>query len=171
MTRFSPYRPSPHSTSHSNGPSCFGKKCPRFLALIDSERVIGRRREVAMTNSKRIAGLVGPSLVALTLTELINLDIWTQTPAVVVYLSGTLLFVAGLSIVRVHNHWTTCWPVLVTIIGWFALLAGLARMMAPEFAQRLVQHTTTPYPWIFAMLAIGGVLTVKAYRGAGTAEE
>ena len=124
-----------------------------------------------MTNSKRIAGLVGPSLVALTLTELLNLDIWTHTPAVVVYLSGTLLFVAGLSIVRVHNHWTTRWPVLVTIIGWFALLAGLARMMAPEFAQRLVQHTTTPYPWIFAMLAIGSVLTIKAYRGAGTAEE
>lgn len=68
-----------------------------------------------MTNSKRIAGLVGPSLAALTLTELINLDIWTHTPAVVVYLSGTLLFVAGLSIVRVHNHWTTRWPVLVTI--------------------------------------------------------
>lgn len=123
-----------------------------------------------MTNSVRIAGLVGPFLVALTLTELINLDIWAHTPAVVVYLSGTLLFVAGLSIVRVHNHWTTRWPVLVTI-GWFALLAGLARMMAPEFAQRLVEHTTTPYPWILAMLAIGSVLTVKAYRGAGTTEE
>lgn len=52
-----------------------------------------------------------------------------------------------------------------------ALLAGLANMMASEFAQRLVQHTTTPYPWILAMLAIGSVLTVKAYRGADTTEE
>lgn len=124
-----------------------------------------------MTNSKRIAGLLGPSLIALTLTESINLDIWTHTPAAVVYLSGTLLFVAGLSIVRVHNHWTARWPVLVTVIGWFALLAGLARMMAPELAQQLVQHTTTPYPWIFALLAIGSVLTFKAYGGAATPEE
>jgi len=30
------------------------------------------------------------------------------------YLSGTLMFVAGLAIIRVHNVWTRNWTVLVT---------------------------------------------------------
>jgi hypothetical protein len=48
-----------------------------------------------------------------------------------VYLSGTLLFVAGLAIVRAHNSWTPGWPVLITLVGWIAMLAGLGRMAAP----------------------------------------
>ena len=66
-----------------------------------------------MANSRHIARLLGPTLLALTLTESINLDIWTETPLPVVYISGTLLFVSGLSIIRAHNHWTASWPVLV----------------------------------------------------------
>lgn len=124
-----------------------------------------------MANSRHIARLLGPTLLALTLTESINLDIWTETPLPVVYISGTLLFVSGLSIIRAHNHWTASWPVLVTIIGWFALLAGLFRMLVPEFSLRLVQQTTTPYPWILVLLAIGSVLTFKAYCREGTKEK
>src|SRR5690242_14183385 len=33
-----------------------------------------------------------------------------------------LLFVAGLAIVRVHNVWVGGWPVLVTVLGWVAVL-------------------------------------------------
>jgi hypothetical protein len=44
-------------------------------------------------------------------------------------LSGILLFVAGLAIVRAHNVWAGGWPVLVTAIGWLILLGGLARML------------------------------------------
>lgn len=116
-----------------------------------------------MTNSKQIAGLLGPTLIALTLTESINLDIWTNTPTPVVYLSGALLFVAGLSIIHVHNRWTGSWPVLVTLIGWLAMLGGLIRMIAPGFAQRLVQTTTALYPWLMMGLAVGIFLTFKAY--------
>ena len=67
-----------------------------------------------MANSKHIAGLLGPILIAISITESINLDIFANTSAHLVYLNGTLLFVAGLAIVRGHNQWTTRWPVLVT---------------------------------------------------------
>lgn len=62
--------------------------------------------EVEMTNSKRIAGLLGPTLIAVTISEseFINPHLYEHQIAPVVYLSGTLLFVAGLSIVRVHNR-------------------------------------------------------------------
>ena len=116
-----------------------------------------------MTNSKQIAGLLGPTLIALALSESINLDIWSTITAPVVYLNGTLLFVAGLSIVRVHNRWTGGWPVLVTLIGWLVLLGGLIRMVAPVFAQRLVQDTTHVFVLLLVLLAIGMFLTFKAY--------
>jgi uncharacterized membrane protein HdeD (DUF308 family) len=54
----------------------------------------------------------------------------SQDPALIL-VSGILLFIAGLAIVRIHNFWTSGWPVLVTIIGWLAVLGGLARILFP----------------------------------------
>jgi hypothetical protein len=125
---------------------------------------------VKMTTSRRIAGLLGPALIAITISESMNLRIWTTSSepsisnlAPVVYLNGTLLFVAGLSIVRAHNRWTGGWPVLVTLMGWLFLLGGLIRMFAPVSAQRSVQDTTVVLAGIVVLLAIGILLTVKAY--------
>ena len=119
---------------------------------------------MAVANSKHIAGLLGPTLIAISITESMNLDIFANTSAHLVYLNGTLLFVAGLSIVRVHNHWTTRWPVLVTIIGWCALLAGLGRMIAPVSSQQAGQHPTAVLALTFVLLVIGIFLTFEAYR-------
>lgn len=117
-----------------------------------------------MTTSIHIAGLLGPTLIALAITESINLDIWTNVPAPFVYLNGTLLFVAGLSIVRVHNYWRRGWPLLITLIGWFLIIGGLARMMAPGFVQqRTEQHTTAVDALLIVPLALGMYLTYKAY--------
>lgn len=114
-----------------------------------------------MSNSKKIAGLIGPSLIALTTSEVINLHIWAINIPAVTYLNGTLLFVAGLSIVRVHNRWTGGWPVLVTLAGWFVILGGLFRMFFPE-AQQLAENIPS-YAVIMVIFAIGIFLTFKAY--------
>jgi hypothetical protein len=119
--------------------------------------------EVEMTNSKRFAGLLGPTLIAIAISEVMNLRIWTNVPAYFVYLNGALLFVAGLSIVRDHNRWKGGWPVLVTLIGWFLILGGLVRMFAPVFAQREVQNATALFAGLIVLLAIGAFLTFKAY--------
>ena len=116
-----------------------------------------------MANSKHIAGLLGPALMAISITESMNLDIFANTSAHLVYLNGTLLFVAGLSIIRVHNCWMVSWPILVTVIGWFALLAGLVRMIDPVSAQQAGQHTTAVLALTFVLLVIGILLTFKAY--------
>ena len=119
-----------------------------------------------MTNSTRIARLLGPALIAMTITEWLNLDVFTAAigPSFAphVYLNGTLLFVAGLAIIRAHNHWTRVWPVLVTIVGWFAMLGGLGRMVAPVSAQQAGQNSTVVYASLIALLAIGVVLTFKS---------
>jgi hypothetical protein len=81
-----------------------------------------------------------------------------------------LLFVAGLSIVRVHNYWTGSWPVLVTLTGWISMLGGLIRMFAPvsgaEFGldvQRPEHTITAVFALLMALFATGIVLTFKAY--------
>ncbi len=122
-----------------------------------------------MTDSRRIAGLLGPTLIALAITEAMNLRVMAANRASVglVYLNGTLLFVAGLAIVQVHNRWTRGWPVLVTVMGWFAILAGLVRMIAP-------QSTASGAAWVYALLvvllAIGIALTFTGYARRETSE-
>jgi uncharacterized membrane protein HdeD (DUF308 family) len=118
-----------------------------------------------VTNSKHIAGLIGPTLIALCISEAINLRILATSNAnlpSVVYLNGTLLFVAGLSIARVHNRWRG-WPVLVTLLGWFAILGGLIRMFAPVLAQQGVQNTPIVFASLIVLFVLGVFLTFKAY--------
>jgi uncharacterized membrane protein YhaH (DUF805 family) len=120
-----------------------------------------------MTNSRRIAGLLGPTLIAIATSEALNLRTLQTfigpSLAPFVYLNGTMLFVAGLAIVRAHNRWTGGWPVLVTLMGWLAMLGGLARMIAPVSAQQFGQNTTAVFAMLFVLLTIGIFLTFKAY--------
>ena len=50
--------------------------------------------------SRQLAGLIGPTLVALGATEALNMHIFENQIAPVVYLNGTILFVVGLALVR-----------------------------------------------------------------------
>ena len=121
-----------------------------------------------MKDSKRIAGLLGPTLVAMLVSEfpLVQPHLYdTQIPPVV-YLSGTLLFVAGLAIVRSHNRWARNWTVLVTLSGWFCLLLGLVRMFAAGSYQR-ESANTDPNVFMFlegVLLVVALILTFKAYN-------
>jgi uncharacterized membrane protein HdeD (DUF308 family) len=128
-----------------------------------------------MTNSQRIAGLLGPILIALSVSEALNLRLLTEQigPNLVhvIYLNGTLLFVAGLSIVRAHNYWTRKWPVLVTLTGWISMLFGLIRMFAPVSGaelgldvQRPEQAISVIYAMLIVFLTFGIVLTFKGCK-------
>jgi len=120
-----------------------------------------------MASSKQIAGLVGPTLIVVTITEWMNLDVFIKAigPSYGphVYLNGALLFVAGLAIVRAHNLWTWKGPVLVTIVGWFLLFVGLGRMAVPVAAQIAGETPIVLYASLVGLLVIGTVLTIKGY--------
>jgi len=120
-----------------------------------------------MPNSAYIAKLLGPALIGITVTEWMNLDIFTAAIgpsfATHVYLNGTLLFIAGLAIVRAHNVWSRRWPVLITLVGWVAVVGGLSRMVAPVSAQQAGQSAPVVYASLVALLAIGVVLTFNSY--------
>jgi hypothetical protein len=126
-----------------------------------------------MAQSKLIAGLVGPLLVAIGVAMLINHQLF---PAMIgeiahniglIFLSGILVFLAGVAIVRVHNVWTGSWRVVITLIGWAAIASGIVRMWFPQraapIAEALGSNATGLLVGGIVVLALGAFLTFKAY--------
>jgi hypothetical protein len=126
-----------------------------------------------MTRSEQIAGFLGPTLLVIALSEAKNLHIWEAGDAPLAYLAGLVWFLGGLAIVRLHNRWSTGWPVAITLVGWFLLLGGLFRLLFPDLQQG---NQNTPAVGAYAvdavLLALGVLMTFKVYgphsEGAAT---
>lgn len=120
-----------------------------------------------MPNSKRIGAIVGPTIVAMVVSEfpLVQPHLYDAQIPPVVYLSGVLMFVGGLAIVRAHNQWLTDWTLLITLSGWFFLALGLFRMFAAGLYQQGAAKTSQSVFMVLEaiLLVIGLVITVKAY--------
>lgn len=135
-----------------------------------SSPTLGRTKhplETSVTDSKQIAGLLGPTMVAMLVSEfpLIQAHLYDAQIPPVVYLSGVAMFVAGLAVVRTVNLWTRNWAVLVTLSGWFFLALGLLRMFAADQYQREAAETS---PVLFivlegCLLVVALAITYKAY--------
>jgi hypothetical protein len=119
--------------------------------------------KIKMMDAKQLAALIGPTIIAVTISETINSNIWLANTAAGVYLNGALLFVAGLSIIRSHNYWVQRWPVIITLTGWFAMLLGLFRMFAPALQLQASKNTFMVFAVTTFVLAIGIFLTIKGY--------
>jgi len=112
-------------------------------------------------NSKQLAGLIGPTLIAIGATEALNMHIFENQIAPVVYLNGTILFVIGLALVRAHNRWAWRWPTFITVTGWVLLMGGLYRMIAPETPPATARVAT--YTVLAAIVLIGLFFSYKGY--------
>lgn len=125
-----------------------------------------------MDKSRYIAGLMGPLLLLIGLSILLNPSLY---PAMVtqiaqnfglIFLAGIVSFVAGLAIVRAHNIWDASWRVLVTVLGWLAVAGGAVRILFPDRAAAIAQGFMSGNLITFAAvvpLALGAFLTYKGY--------
>ena len=118
-----------------------------------------------MDKSKSIAGIVGPTLILMILSELKvwNATLYDTQIVPLVYLSGVLIFIAGLSIVRKHNIWVRSWQTLITIIGWLGLVLGTLRMFLPQLYISKFRNDNSAFVIELFLILIGLFLTVKAY--------
>src|SRR5215469_14616660 len=115
-----------------------------------------------MTNlTQRIAAVLGPTLVAATVSEAINLRIWKDVHPTLVFLNGLMLFAAGIFIVTSHNRWRLVGEFLVTLSGWLLVLAGAYRMFFPAFPQGAPNALT--YAVIALLCLLGVTLSVIAF--------
>ncbi len=120
-----------------------------------------------MQTSIFIARLLGPLLLVPGLGLLFNPRSFRTIAAEVVgsltliYLFGVLDFAGGLAIVLTHNVWTANWRVLITLIGWWMLLRGAARILIPDtimgYAAKLVGNKQF-YPVSGIVLVILGLV-------------
>jgi hypothetical protein len=125
-----------------------------------------------VANSKQVGGLVGPTLIAILVSEfpLVQPNLYDAQIPPVIYLSGVIGFVAGLAIVRAHNVWTRNWTVLITLSGWMVLALGLVRMFAANRYQRATQGANSMTFMILegCLLIVALIITGKAYSGDTT---
>jgi hypothetical protein len=127
-----------------------------------------RKPEAAMASSKRIGALLGPTLAIMLVAEfpLVQPHLYDAQIPPVVYLSGILMFLAGLAIVRAHNVWAWNWTVLVTLCGWFLLRLGIVRAFAAD-QYRQASAAMDSRALVVAeacLLVVALVITWRSYR-------
>jgi hypothetical protein len=115
--------------------------------------------------------ILGPELAAIF--AIFTSQAWNmafsffQALRALIFLSGVLLFIAGVAIVRVHNCWTPDWSVLVTALGWLAVASGIARMLFPiqlgSMAEGLRRSGGLFLASALVLLAVGAFVSFKAY--------
>ncbi len=113
------------------------------------------------TNSRRLGSILGPTLVVVTLSEYINLSIWSENIPQVTYLNGMILFAAGLAIVRFHSRWRPLWTLSITLVGWLLIAGGLFRLFFPSAPQ--ADPGLVGYGFVALLGALGVLITIKSY--------
>jgi hypothetical protein len=59
------------------------------------------------------------------------------------YLAGFVAVIIGFLIIHYHNFWVGNWTVLITIVGWLALIKGILIIAVPQFVHRLSEMIFT----------------------------
>jgi uncharacterized membrane protein HdeD (DUF308 family) len=128
-----------------------------------------------VANSRQLGGLLGPAIGVILLSEfpLIQPHLYDAQIPPVIYLSGIIMFVAGLALVRAHNVWEKNWTFLITLAGWFLLLLGLVRMFAASQYQQAIQRASSITFMVLEGCLFLAALTItfKAYGPAPTPTE
>ena len=119
-----------------------------------------------MEKSRSLAGIIGPTLIVMVMSELKawNPNLYDTQIVPLVYLSGVLMFIAGLSIVRTHNIWVLGWPLSITLVGWLGMLLGLIRMFFPQAYTAQFENGLSALIIEVFLILLGIFLTFKAYR-------
>lgn len=55
----------------------------------------------------------------------------------IMWVAGAMSLVIGLLSVVAHNVWSSDWTLLITLLGWGALIKGVVRMMWPDSVSKM----------------------------------
>jgi hypothetical protein len=126
-----------------------------------------------MQTSAFLAQLIGPLLLVMGVGMAANADSYRTmaqeflASRALIYIAGLLAFVPGLAIVLVHNVWAFDWRVIITALGWLAVIGGIFRLVAPAQVQAVGSAMLAREGWLMgggiAVGALGAVLTLAGY--------
>ncbi len=126
-----------------------------------------------MNTSTYIARLIGPLFLIMGLGMLVEGDTVRAlsqeflSNLSLIYLAGMLALVAGLAIVNAHNLWVADWRILITILGWLSVIAGIIRLLFPGKVQSLgaglISHPHAMLIGGIVVLVLGVILAWAGY--------
>ena len=126
-----------------------------------------------MQPAEIIAQVFGPLYLIAAAGMIVNADSfqkmieeYLESPALC-YLGGVLALVGGMVILVFHRTWTADWTVVITVIGWLAVLKGASLLVYPavviRFSAALFKNTNLMRVWAIGPLALGLFLTVMGF--------
>jgi hypothetical protein len=126
-----------------------------------------------LATSILIAKLIGPVLLVAAVVMLADAKGLQEMAReflrdrALIYVTGVLAMLGGLSIVNTHNIWIVDWPVIITLFGWAMMIGGAVRMALPS-AVRSIGGAMMENPTLIRVagavwVLIGAFLTYKGY--------
>ena len=133
-----------------------------------------------MTNSTLIARLMGPVLLIMGIGTALGLfgvgmapgdyaglmKEMTSLPFTILF--GVLALLAGLAIVNAHNLWVSDWRVIITVVGWLAIIRGVLSLLFPAkmhtIGETITANTSGPVITALIFLVVGAILSWMGYR-------
>ena len=118
-----------------------------------------------------LAEIWGISLVIIPLALLVNSKylkrMFTEIENEATMFSwGIVSLVIGLAMILSYNVWAQSWQVVITIIGWLALLKGLVLLFLPEYMKKWVKKLENQQ-WLpvalVIMVFVGLVITYLGF--------
>jgi len=113
-----------------------------------------------MAISLLLAKLIGALFVVVGLGVLINPTHYGKMTshfiknAELIYFSGAISFILGLSIILYHNLWVSDWRIAITILGWLALIKGVFRIVMPTLGSEMADLLVLKKHMLYLMGAI-----------------
>jgi uncharacterized membrane protein len=130
-----------------------------------------------MSAATLIARLIGPVFVVIGLGMLLNAAFYAAAVGegakspVLIAVSGIATLLGGVAILNAHHDWTADWRVLITLIGWLFIIAGIVRLVLPTVAETVAPVVYSgPAAEMVAgaiVLVVGAILGFAGYRPAG----
>jgi uncharacterized protein YjeT (DUF2065 family) len=108
--------------------------------------ILHKDKEGLMEISIIFARFLGLLYVAVGLGLLFNKNYYQKifsdflNNVAMLYIGGILALIFGFLLVTYHNVWVGSWVVIITVIGWLALMKGIFILVCPSLMQRFVQY-------------------------------
>jgi len=123
-----------------------------------------------MNTVNYLATVWGLSMVLIPLALLINEKYLKRIFAEIeneatLFFWGMVSLVIGLAMILSYNVWEQSWQVIITILGWLALLKGLALLFLPEYIRKWAKKIESKKWLPIALVVIVFVGLLLTYLG------
>ena len=129
-----------------------------------------------MQTSIYLAKLIGPVVAVAGLGFLLNREAFLRfandfiSNSGFIMMSGFPALLAGLAIVNAHNVWVADWPVVITLLGWAAVIGGILRITLPGVVRTIATAMLGASSFIIVeaiiLIGLGGWLSYAGYIGS-----